>query len=90
MNTMTVGTVVRATFRGEWQGIVLAENDVRAWQGTFAFPTDTPEQEKVNKHVEWIHKEIKPLYPNERATVPVEWEFGKVYWEHVDCLIPVA
>ncbi len=63
-----------------WSGVVLAVDDPRAWKGTIAFGhvEGLPAQEAVTKHVAWCESEGLM-----GESVPVAWEFGKVYWEPV-------
>ena len=67
-----------------WKGVTLAQNDVRAWTGTFAF-MGTPTQDEVDRHIAWCHG----LNLLEKEKVPVLWDFvnqigepyQKVQWE---------
>jgi hypothetical protein len=62
-----------------WSGILLAQNDLRAWQGTLAFPRDVLlTQAAVDHHVAWCHGEGLL-----RDRWPVLWAFNqpRVWWE---------
>lgn len=66
-----------------WKGTVLAVDDPAAWHGTIAFPSATPDAAAVRKHVDWCLSQ--GLLTN---SVPVIWEFGRVYFEPADSLRP--
>lgn len=58
-------------------GTLLAMDDPRAWAGSLAFPTATPDPELVKAHVaRCVARGM--LRGIER---PVLWDFGKVYWD---------
>jgi len=69
----------------EWphSGIVLARNDPRAWEGTFAVH---PTQAEVDAHL----IAIDARGGTKGETVPVAWSFasGRVYWEPIARLRP--
>ena len=89
-NGLKPGNKITAAYRNNnhtgriYTGIVLADNDIKAWIGTMAFNFGVPEsQEAVDNHV----NRNKELFPNLNDNrVPVEWEFNKVYWENSDSL----
>jgi hypothetical protein len=62
---------------------VLAVDDPEAWHGTIAFPSGTPTPEAVRKYVEWCLSQGLL-----KVTVPVRWEFGRVYFERAESLRP--
>ena len=66
--------------------MVIAEDDPRAWTDTLAF-SGVPTREQVRAHLDWIKREVDPLYPDKPESVPVLWDFGdhgyQVEWEHV-------
>ncbi len=73
-----------------WQpphrGIILAQNDRRAWLNTIAFGPAQPSQRDVDLHVEQLH--ARGLLTDH---VPVLWSFPdapKVYWSNVALLRP--
>lgn len=64
-------------------GVVLAENDPIAWQGTIAFGDRLPGQEEVDAHVAWYRSEFAKRQPSETPSIPVLWSFPdgkKVIW----------
>lgn len=70
-------------------GVVLSQRDPRAWQGTMAFGERLPTQAEVDRHVDWIEKNI----PDRKATLPVLWDFfGEpcAYWESAASVKPYA
>lgn len=86
---MKPGDVVTTYYRTNpdgrpYRGVVLAVNDPRAWEDTGAFPGRRPTQEEVDAHIERM-RQTGIDFSDE---VPVEWEFGKVYWEPVHKLVP--
>lgn len=57
-------------------GIVIADDDPRAWAGTIAFSSENPDPAAVSAHVAWCKSQ------NLLSDVqPVLWEFGRVHWE---------
>jgi hypothetical protein len=67
------------------QGVILKQNDIRAWTSTIAF-TGTPTQAAVDAHVGRLHQEGLLL-----DEVPVLWSFWteeRVYWTGVRTLVP--
>jgi hypothetical protein len=66
-----------------WKGTVLAVDNPAAWRGTVAFPSASPDLAAVRKHVEWCLSQ--GLLAN---SVPVIWEFGRVYFEPAESLRP--
>lgn len=95
MNNLPIGAIVGAgrwPFDGAhpdcwgrpWKGVMLAQNDVRAWTNTLAF-YGTPTQDQVDAHIVWCHG-LNLLGPE---CVPVLWDFKsqigepyqKVHWE---------
>ncbi len=64
-----------------WAGRVLAVDNPRAWEGTFAFPK-VPTQEETTAHVKRHCARL--------TSVPVLWDFGvdgqKIYWERPEAL----
>jgi hypothetical protein len=72
-----VGTRVTCTYRGGHCGVVIAMDDPRAWAGSIAFPTATPNQTEVTAHVKRCQErgDLRGDYQ------PVMWDFGKVYWD---------
>ena len=68
-----------------WSGEILDEGDPRAWANSIAFPTDYPDPDLVDAHVEWCRE-----HGLLQTAVPVLWEFGRVYWEDVERLRPYA
>jgi len=67
-----------------WRGVVLAEDDPRAWANTLAFPRRTPSRDEVRAHIEALQQ--AGLQLDDRQ--PVLWEFGAVCWEPVHRLRP--
>lgn len=71
-----------------WSGIVLAQDDPRAWHDTVAFPDrdgSLPAAEAVKTHVARCHRQGLLL-----DAVPVLWEFGRIYWERFARLRPYS
>lgn len=72
-----------------WKGIVLADDDPRAWVGTIAFPSDTPDPAAVKAHVAWCRSQ--GLLGN---TIAVLWDFGSSgfqnHWERPAKVRPYA
>jgi hypothetical protein len=73
-----------------WQpphlGVILAQNDLRAWHNTIAFGSAHPSQRDVDLHVEQLH--ARGLL-TDRA--PVLWSFPDaptVYWSNITVLRP--
>jgi len=64
-------------------GTVLEMDDPRAWAGTIAFSTETPDPDAVACHVQWCKSQ--GLLDGK---IPVLWDFGKVFWESTDSLVP--
>ncbi|MEM3452127.1 MAG: hypothetical protein QW835_00675 [Candidatus Hadarchaeum sp.] len=91
MQKLPPGTVVGAgrwpPIGKPWKGIVLSQDDPRAWARTLAFPNRTPSEEEARQHVLWC-KERGLLGPER---VPVLWTFKSdlggeyqiIYWETV-------
>lgn len=69
------GTRVSCAYRAG-KGIALDLDDVRAWRGSIAFPSDTPTQDEVTAHVAWCL--AQGLL---RGRIPVLWPWG-VMWDH--------
>jgi hypothetical protein len=70
-----------------WAGVVLALDDPRAWAGSIAFPTATPDPAAVTAHVR------KCILAGGCTEVPVLWTFGaeqKIYWSRPAHLRPYA
>ena len=65
-----------------WTGVVLAQDDPRAWAGTIAFPEASPDPEAVSRHVNRLREEGLL-----QDRVPVLWSFGKVHWERPEVLV---
>lgn len=66
------------------QGVVLAEDDPRAWADSLAFPHRTPTADEAQAHVKWCRQRG---YLSNRQ--PVLWDFGdvqQVFWEPSDSL----
>lgn len=97
MASLAIGTVVGAgrwpyhhahpdCWGKPWQGVVIPDDDPRAWTDTLAF-SGVPTREQVRAHLDWIKREVDPHYPDEPERVPVLWDFGdggyKVWWERV-------
>ncbi|OGU24357.1 MAG: hypothetical protein A2580_09185 [Hydrogenophilales bacterium RIFOXYD1_FULL_62_11] len=60
------------------QGRVLDLRDPRAWRGTVAFPSSSPDPDAVNEYVDRL------LAEGEFSTVPVLWDLPsgqQVYWQ---------
>lgn len=72
------GAIVRCEYRGTHAGVVLADDDPRAWAGTGAFPTATPDPAAVRAHVV-KHRALGSFRGEVRR--PVLWCFGRVYWD---------
>lgn len=92
---ITPGTRITAAYRDyHHQGTVLAVDDPDAWRNTLAFPTDTPDPADVTTHVRRCQDRERHLIATGRVTrrdsLPVRWDFGRVYWEHADNLEPVT
>lgn len=70
------GAKVACAYRGTHTGIVLANDDPRAWAGTLAFPEANPEPAAVREHV----LKVASLLDHKR---PVLWAFEnpRVYWD---------
>ena len=73
-----------------WQpphrGVIIAQNDIRAWLDTIAFGPTKPTQRDVDLHVEQLH--ARGLLVTD---VPVLWSFfdrPKVYWSDIRHLRP--
>lgn len=69
-----------------WNGVVLAQDDPRAWHDTIAFPDrdgSLPAAVAVKAHVARCHGQGLLL-----DEVPVLWEFGRIYWERSARLRP--
>lgn len=69
-------------------GRVLDVRDPRAWAGTIAFPTPTPDQSAVDEYVDRLLEEQGAF-----AAVPVLWNFNNtqvVFWEREEVLVPYA
>lgn len=79
--TFNVGDRVTCDYRGTWRGTVIPINDVRIWSNTLAF-NGIPTQEEVNKHIQSCI--IMGLSFEDET--PVEWEFGKFYWDSTENL----
>jgi len=77
------GMRVTVTYRAEHNhaGTLLAVNDPRAWAETMAFTGRTPTQAEVDEHL--AGKMVAGVFASESTDprVPIEWDFGKVYWE---------
>lgn len=85
--TMLTGTEVSTHYRWPcsafhpdcWEpphkGVVLANNDPRAWANTLAFPGRTPTQEEVDAHLANLAERNIPL-----SNTPVLYQFG-VMWD---------
>jgi hypothetical protein len=74
-----------------WRGVVLAEDDPRAWTGTLAFPNEDqpPTREEAAAHVAKCR--AGGYWSGEK--VPVLWDFGdetRAYWERLEHLRPYA
>ena len=72
-----------------WKGIVLANNDPRAWAGTVAMAyDDNPSQERVDAHLaDLAEREI------EQTSIAVLYDFDgnpAVHWEPADKVKPYA
>lgn len=70
-----------------WSGVLLAQDDVRAWTGTLRF-SGTPTLDEVRAHVAWCH--ANGLLADR---VPVLWNFGthsRVWWESIENVRPYA
>jgi hypothetical protein len=72
-----VGALVACAYRRGARGVVIAMNDPRAWAGSIAFPTATPNQTEVSAHVKRCQDRGDLLSDYQ----PVLWDFGKVYWD---------
>ena len=71
-----------------WKGIVLADDDPRAWAGTIAFGSATPDPEAVRKHVAWCRSQGLLA-----KSIAVLWDFGdhfQNHWESVGKVRPYA
>lgn len=73
-----------------WKGILLAVDDPRAWAGTLAFPSATPDPVAVKAHVAWCRSQ--GLLRGDR--VSVLWDFGshgfQNHWERTEAVRPYA
>lgn len=72
-----------------WSGVVLADDDVRAWTDTLAFPGRTPAPSETAAHVAWCRS-----WGGLSERCPVLWDFGSsgrvVHWETRANLRPYA
>lgn len=67
------------TWERPYSGVVLAHNDVRAWEGTLAF-NGKPTQAQVDAHLEWMDRSGLSIADH----VPVLWAFkdrDRIIWE---------
>jgi hypothetical protein len=95
--TMLLGALVTCPHRtggpsGTRLGMVLAENDPRAWVGTAAFGPGTSTQAEVDKHVAWCRKveRTRASAPNGYVrpnTTAVLWSYGEVHRERTETLV---
>ncbi len=70
-----------------WAGVVLAQDDPRAWEGTIAFSA-RPTRKAVQAHLRSLAAAGQAI-----QKVPVLWDFGArtdVRWENLASLAPVA
>lgn len=74
---------VRCSYRGDHVGTVLCITDPRAWEGSIAFESRQPSQEAVCAHVAWCLDQGLL-----RDSLPVLWDFGRVYWDRASSLSP--
>jgi len=88
MSDFRPGMRVTVTYRSEHNhaGTLLAVNDPAAWAETMAFPGRTPTQAEVDAHL--ANKMIAGVFASENTDprIPIEWDFGKVYWEHTSAI----
>jgi hypothetical protein len=71
------GARVTCRYRAGHQGIVIADDDPRAWAGSIAFPSPTPSQAEVTAHVAHCKQNGWGSWHEH----PVLWDFGKIYWD---------
>ncbi len=64
------------------RGVLLANNDPRAWTGTIAFPRGVPSQKAVNAHLASLAERDIPL-----TGLPVLYDFN-VCWEIAEKVKP--
>lgn len=69
------------TWNQPHQGTLLALDDPRAWAGTLAFSSETPDAAAVRTHVAWCRSQ--GLLSDRQ---PVLWDFGRAYWENTASL----
>jgi hypothetical protein len=72
------GATVRCEYRGDHTGVVLADDDPRAWAGTLIFPSESPDPSAVRAHVAKLRAE---KFFSREVKRPVLWSFGRVYWD---------
>jgi len=90
MSDFRPGMRVTVTYRSNSEhnhaGTLLAVNDPKAWAETLQFPGRTPTQAEVDEHL--AGKMVAGVFASESADprVPIEWDFGKVYWEHTSAI----
>jgi hypothetical protein len=70
-------------WRSPHKGVVLSENDPRAWQDTLTFD-GLPTQAQVDAHL----AQLKARGDRDDERVPVLWSFGRAYWERRKSLRP--
>lgn len=67
-------------------GVILQQNDVRAWSRTIAFSSAEPPQAEVDAHVVCLHQ--AGLLVDCMPVLWTFWEETKVYWSEVRFLAP--
>jgi hypothetical protein len=68
-----------------WFGYLLPKDSIVAWTNTLAFPNRAPTQKEATARALKNEQNYGPS-----DTVPVRWEFGRVYHEQIERLIPVS
>lgn len=70
-----------------WSGVLLSNNDPRAWTDTLAFPGRCPTQAEVDAHLAQLASRGLDMGDD----CPVLWAFDsgpKVYWSEADLIRP--
>ena len=94
---------VTVPYRKGHEGVLLSRIDPRAWTDTMQFPgtsyTKPPSRREVYLHVKDLQRRRKEdqLILSDRLTlnvwqpsVPVLWDFGKVYWAATRDIIVIS
>lgn len=68
------------------RGATISFDDPRAWSDTLAFPSRTPSQREVQEHLAGLA--LRGIFLGQKS-VPVAWDFGRVFWDSTEALYKV-